>query len=64
MESNMQPALIGRRQLSPLVWDLILQSTATLSEYRPLELYRELDALENLRCHADYNTGSISAATC
>ena len=64
MESNMQPALIGRRQLSPLVWDLILQSTANLSEYRRVEFYQELDALENLRCHADYNTGSISAATC
>lgn len=60
----MQPVLMGRRQLSPLVWELILQSTSALSEYRRADLYRELDALESLRHHADYNTGSISAATC
>lgn len=60
----MQPVPISRRQLSPIVWDLIFQSTWTYRDYMHSDFYRELNALEHLRRHADYNTGSISSAAC
>jgi predicted O-methyltransferase YrrM len=60
----MEPLLLGRKQLSPIIWELILQSTCTVAEYRRKGFFQEVDSLEALRESADYNTGSITAATC
>jgi hypothetical protein len=55
---------LGRKLISPVVWQRIFESTCYLSEYRRSDFFKELDSLERLRSQADYNTGSISAAAC
>jgi len=55
---------LGRKSLSPVVWDLILQSTTGVSEFYRSDFFREIESLENLREYADYKTGSITTATC
>jgi hypothetical protein len=55
---------LGRKLISPVVWQRIFESTCYLTEYRRSDFFKELDALEGLRTQADYNTGSISAAAC
>jgi predicted O-methyltransferase YrrM len=60
----MKPILVGRKQISPVIWDVILQSTCALAEHRRSRFYEETQALEALQAYADYKTGSITAATC
>jgi len=60
----MQPLLLGRKHLSPVCWRLILESTCGMSPAGRDAFYQEIEALESLRSNADYNTGSISAASC
>ena len=55
---------LGGKSLSPVVWDLILQSTTGVSEFYRSDFFREIESLENLREYADYKTGSITTATC
>lgn len=64
MDMPASPISLGRKLISPVVWQRIFESTCFLTEYRRADLFRELDALERLRRQADYNTGSISAAAC
>lgn len=60
----MQPINLNRRHLSRAVWETVLEcAVAFESEDRP-RLESETVSLDVLRRQADYNTGSITAATC
>jgi hypothetical protein len=60
----MQPINLNRRHLSRAVWETVLEcAVAFESQDRP-RLESETVSLDALRRRAEYNTGSITAATC
>jgi len=59
----MENVKISFRQLSEIAWQQILSATAFKTHYAQAEFFRKIDALDELRKKADYNTGSISSSS-
>jgi predicted O-methyltransferase YrrM len=49
--------------LSNIVWQRLLDSSAYKAYYQKSDFFKKIDSLEELRKHADYNTGSISSSS-
>lgn len=56
----MEKLRINRARFSELAWEIIFESSTVYSHATRDELFSKSLALDDLRAHADYDTGSIS----
>jgi predicted O-methyltransferase YrrM len=62
MGMTMRPFHLSVRLFSEIFWEAVLQ-TSTQREPQRRQLLEQIEQLDGLRAGADYNTGSISAAS-